>query len=165
MKVKCESCKKEFNRKPSMVKLHIYCSIKCRDLNKGYKFKENITEKEALLDTYTILSNGVVINKKTNKKVIFNDNGKGYLVARLNTPYSKNKDGRKPYKLHRLIAMIYLDNFDNNLHINHKDGDKLNNDISNLEIVTQKENNRHAWDVLKIGDNKKRDEYGRFINN
>jgi hypothetical protein len=163
MKVNCDVCNLEFNRKPSMIKDKIYCSIKCRDINKGYKFSPELSEKEALLELYDITSNGVVFNKITKKIVSFSDNGKGYLVARLYTPYSKNKDGRKPYKLHRLVSMFYLDNFDDKLHINHIDGDKRNNDISNLEAITQLENNRHAWDILKIGDKKKRDEYGKFI--
>jgi hypothetical protein len=163
MIVKCNVCGLEFNRKPSMIKDKIYCSIKCRDFNKGYKFSSLLSEKDALLELYDIKSDGVVINKKTNKEVSFSDNGKGYLVARLYTPYSKNKDGRKPYKLHRLVAMIHLDNFDDKLHINHKDGNKMNNDISNLEAITQLENNRHAWNILKVGDKKKRDEYGKFV--
>jgi hypothetical protein len=163
MLVNCEVCNLEFNRKPSMIKNKIYCSIKCRDNNKGYKFSSDLSEKDALLELYSISDEGVVVNKKTNKKVYFSDNGHGYLVARLYTPYSKNKDGRKPYKLHRLVAMFYLDNFNDKLHINHKDGNKKNNNISNLEVITQLENNRHAWDILKIGDKKKRDEYGKFI--
>ena len=122
-----------------------------------------MSEREILELRYTVKSNGEVIDNKTKKTVKFSDNGQGYLVARLHTSLSKNKDGRKPYKQHRLVAMFYLDTYKPELHVNHKDGVKTNNDVSNLEMVTFKENARHAWDVLKRGDRMPRDEKGMFI--
>lgn len=47
-------------------------------------------------------------------------------------------------KIHRLIATHFIDNPNNLPFINHKDGDKLNNSIQNLEWVTAKENCNHA---------------------
>lgn len=49
---------------------------------------------------------------------------------------------RKRIYIHRLVALAYFG--PSNLHVNHKDGNKENNHISNLEYCTQAENNRHA---------------------
>ena len=63
------------------------------------------------------------------------DNGYGYLKASL------YKDGkRKIYFLHRLIAETYLPNQDNLPQVNHKDEDKTNNALSNLEYCDAKYN-------------------------
>lgn len=54
------------------------------------------------------------------------------------------KDGkRKAYKVHRLVALAFLDG-DNTLTVNHIDECKTNNHVSNLEYLTQADNNR-AW--------------------
>lgn len=54
--------------------------------------------------------------------------------------------GHKQYfpTVHRLVALTYIPNPNNKPCINHKDGNKLNNHISNLEWVTVQENNAHA---------------------
>ena len=59
------------------------------------------------------------------------------------------KNGKhKNCSVHRLLAKICIPNPENKMTINHKDGNKLNNCISNLEWNTQLENNQHA---IKIG--------------
>jgi hypothetical protein len=60
----------------------------------------------------------------------------GYFRIRLN--------GKK-YSIHRLIAETFIPNPDNKPEVNHKDGNKLNNHISNLEWVTHSENTKHAF--------------------
>jgi len=52
---------------------------------------------------------------------------------------------RKIYLLHRLIAMAFIPNPENKPCINHKDGNKLNNSLDNLEWCTRAENNQHAF--------------------
>jgi hypothetical protein len=47
-------------------------------------------------------------------------------------------------KIHRLVASSFIHNPENKRCVNHKDGNKLNNNLSNLEWVTHSENNYHA---------------------
>ena len=51
---------------------------------------------------------------------------------------------RKQYLVHRLVAITFIKNKENKELINHKDANKLNNHIDNLEWCTYKENNNHA---------------------
>jgi hypothetical protein len=57
-------------------------------------------------------------------------------------------DGKKSKKdIHRLVAEVFIGP-PLGLCVNHKDGDKVNNHVSNLEYVTYAENNRHSREVL-----------------
>lgn len=69
-------------------------------------------------------------------------NHKGYLRICLCIPSKKIT-----YTLHRLIAIAFLGD-PGKLHVNHIDGDKLNNKISNLEYCTHLQNMEHA---IKMG--------------
>lgn len=60
---------------------------------------------------------------------------------------------RRGYKLHRLIALAFIPNPLNKPYINHIDGNKLNNSLSNLEWCTQKENVNHAYNAGLIPKN------------
>lgn len=60
---------------------------------------------------------------------------------------SLNKEGvSKAYTIHRLVALAFIPNPENKPHINHKDNNRYNNYVDNLEWVTQKENLQHAAD-------------------
>lgn len=63
----------------------------------------------------------------------------GYFVTTL---YKNNLGSKK--KIHRLKAIAFIPNPENKPFINHIDGVKTNNEISNLEWCTQKENIQHA---------------------
>ena len=55
-------------------------------------------------------------------------------------------DGKgKKYSVHRLLALSFIPNPEGKPQVNHRDGDKLNNCLSNLEWVTQSENQIHAY--------------------
>lgn len=49
--------------------------------------------------------------------------------------------------VHRLVAFAFLGYGPDGAEINHKDGDKTNNALSNLEYCTHKQNIAHAWDA------------------
>ena len=60
----------------------------------------------------------------------------GYIYVRVN---------KQKYALHRLVALAFLENPENKEVVNHKDGNKTNNKLSNLEWVTTKENCLHKY--------------------
>lgn len=67
-------------------------------------------------------------------------NAYGYLKVGL------NKNGKqKVFCIHTLVARAFIPNPENKSQVNHKDGNKTNNNINNLEWVTQQENLAHAF--------------------
>lgn len=60
---------------------------------------------------------------------------------------------RKSVKIHRLVATAFIPNPEGKLQVNHKDGNKSNNNLTNLEWVSNSENQRHA---VQIGLKKSR---------
>lgn len=54
---------------------------------------------------------------------------------------------KKHIAIHRLVASAYIPNPDRKPQVNHKDGNKLNNQVDNLEWATESENSQHAYDT------------------
>jgi len=70
----------------------------------------------------------------------------GYPRVSLTQPGRK----RKEKTVHRLVAQAFLSSVAGKPCINHKDGDKKNNVVSNLEWCTHAENMHHAGRVLEV---------------
>lgn len=87
---------------------------------------------------YILFSNGDIFIADTAHKLKPFLNGAGYLSVKLNG---------KTFRVHRLIGENFIPNPDNKPCINHIDGVKTNNKISNLEWCTQSENIKHAFDT------------------
>lgn len=94
--------------------------------------------------------------KETNGEYLINKKGEVFSVRRgrvlkpfLSGEYpSVSINGKRRY-IHRLMAAQFLGNIEG-LTVNHKDLNKHNNSLDNLEIVTQAENNRHARENLEF---------------
>lgn len=89
---------------------------------------------------YKVSEDGRVYGKR-GEKLSPSDNGRGYLILGLMI-----EGKRKTFGVHKLVARAYVQNPDNLPEINHKDGDKYNNNFSNLEWCTRGANILHAYE-------------------
>ena len=90
-------------------------------------------------EDYIITENGTIWRNSHQLKPWKTNSG--YLMVCL----SKNNKTKKKY-VHRLVAQMFLnDGREISLTVNHKDGNKLNNHVNNLEIISQSDNNKHAF--------------------
>lgn len=122
--------KQQFNLNKDQVKRakRVIFSIYENNIVNG--FKEIKT-----LNNYCINEFGIVINKRTRCEIKPSLNIKGYLSLCLTNKMS--------YTIHRLVALTFIENTYNKPEVNHIDGNKLNNHVSNLEWCTTQENLEH----------------------
>lgn len=90
-------------------------------------------------DKYLISTSGRIKSLYTNRilKLVLGSNGYYQVCLRIN----KKSHNRS---VHRLIAEMFIPNLENKRTVNHKDGNKLNNNVNNLEWNTDSENTIHA---------------------
>ncbi len=94
-------------------------------------YRKNISKN------YHATSDGKVYSTRTNKQI-----EGGY-----NRRYLRCKVDGTSYHTHRLIAKTFLPNPNNLPQVNHKDGNKHNNSVDNLEWCTAQHNVQHAVDT------------------
>ena len=95
--------------------------------------------------TYYISPTGKCVSKKVDVhelNVFETDKGYQYVKFSYKLPDGRRKTSAR--FLHRLVAQTFIPNPDNKPEVNHKDGNKHNNRVDNLEWVTSKENKEHA---------------------
>ena len=97
-------------------------------------------------ENYQVSEQGQVWAKHLKRYLIPQDNGAGYLQCRL-----RNSKGRKAFYVHRLVATHYLDNPLGLSDVNHIDGVKGNNTVSNLEWLSHQNNLKHAYAAGLLG--------------
>lgn len=91
-------------------------------------------------NNYEVSSEGFVRNLKTGRVLKFDVSKNGYFRCTL---CSNNKP--KKFLIHRLVMKHFVG--DSDLQVNHKDGDKRNNRLSNLEYVSCRDNHLHAQEI------------------
>lgn len=90
---------------------------------------------------YTVTANGKIYSYLSGEKIELNPSiNKGYKQVSIGS----RLDRKITRKVHRLVAEAFVPKIKGKPQVNHKDGNKKNNNVSNLEWVTNKENQRHA---------------------
>lgn len=174
-KRKCSLCKNEFNSCVSPSKIILKCE-ECRDIygryalnsiivknNKRFVIKENseleickecdnIVYKNSKCYFHTNFKKFTKINTSdtyiSKKGEIYNKYGKQFSKRVQNNYYVVNIN-RKQHYLHRLLAQLFIENPNNYKIVNHKDGNKLNYNLKNLEWCTHSQNTKHSHDELE----------------
>jgi hypothetical protein len=93
---------------------------------------------------YTVFDGGKVVNTKTGKELARRRTAKGYVYVHL---WHNNK-GHGRF-VHRLLMQSATLVDGKGLEVNHLDGNKANNKLSNLEWCTSSQNKLHSFHVLK----------------
>lgn len=124
--IKCEKNKRK-EKQQSRIKNRII---------KEYREKE-IWKDVPFCTLYECSTEGRVRNKFTKKILSVAINAHGYCVVSL----------KKTFKVHRIIAITFLPNFENKPTVEHKDDDKTNNKLYNLKWATYKEQQKFV--ILK----------------
>ena len=89
---------------------------------------------------YSVSNLGRVRNEHTGRILKPRNNGSGYMKVIL-----CDSGVRINRNIHRLVAITFIPNPESKRCVNHIDGDKSNNCVTNLEWVTHSENNYHAF--------------------
>ena len=92
---------------------------------------------------YKVTDTGDVYSFITGKNLKTSPGKNGYKCLSL-----VGDDGKKRMlTVHRLVALTFIPVISEKTHVNHKDGNKLNNSVDNLEWVNNQENRDHAWET------------------
>ena len=129
------------------------CAVCRGKRNTAYEYKwiyddsnENMFDNEIWKNIPKELINNIDEYKISNYGRLKNHKGKiseGYLHS---SGYLWISISPKQYLLHRLVAKVFILNPENKDQVNHKDGNKQNAKVDNLEWMTNKQNSQHAHD-------------------
>ena len=106
--------------------------------------KEQWKQSDFADGKYIILNLGRIINCNTGGFVKPMINNSGYY--KLTNSFTKEN-----CYIHREVAKLFIGDIPDGFVVNHKDGNKLNNSVYNLEIISQSDNVHHYLQVLRHG--------------
>lgn len=176
-----DSITKAFNDNRDVLKYDNYIISVCNGTQKsagGYIWKyaqetivHQIPEGKEIIgfENYIVTNTGKIYSKKLKRFLNPSLNGSKYHVIDLyatecdqtkeKKEYTrKRQERRKKFRVHDLVATHFIENTnpETKTEVNHKDKNRINNNVSNLEWVSTKENLQHAHNkkVLKCKDNK-----------
>lgn len=116
-------------------------SIKCSQLNSPNKVGAMKNLGFLGFSCYSLSNLGEIYSSKSNRFLSPCIGSSGYLRVTLTDDEGATKD----FSIHRLVAFSFLREDTERSYVNHIDGNKLNNNVKNLEWVTASENNIHAY--------------------
>lgn len=93
---------------------------------------------------YLIAKEGKVYSKSHKKYLKATTNKDGYQMV-----YLQENSKQTEFSIHRLVAISFIPNPENKGYVNHKNGNKLDNHVNNLEWTTNSENIKHYHRELK----------------
>lgn len=94
-------------------------------------------------ENYSVSNTGLVRNDTTGKLLKTFNQSTGYKIVHL---YKNGK--MKNFKIHRLVALSFVPNANNEKCVNHKNGNKHDNRKENLEWCSYSQNNIHSYRFL-----------------
>jgi hypothetical protein len=114
-----------------------YCSTCVTLKRNGTKYypPEDTDWRESIIPEYLVSKDGRVWSTKTQRVIKHGTTIDGYCYVNM----SENKK-RKPFTLHKLVATAFLGPIERPNVVDHIDGNKQNNALSNLRVVTQSDN-------------------------
>lgn len=121
---------------------------------------KKITNMKEVIQEYSVTEDGRVYSHKSNKYLSQRIGPVGYMMVNLSI------EGKcKTFTVHRLVAKAFLPNPNNLEAVNHIDGNKVNNNVDNLEWVTNSQNAQHAFRTGLISPARGKDTLnGRYTN-
>lgn len=87
---------------------------------------------------YVVYPDGKIYDLENNTFIEGHENPAGYMYINVR-PFNIDRG------IHQIVAETFIPNPEKKKYVNHKDGNKKNNDVSNLEWATPRENNLHAY--------------------
>lgn len=146
--------------RPSTRSYETFISIKCKTVSCG-SYKTLDEARDAVISTKINLFRDNVLRYGDNPEEIIPSIENGYFVSPAGNIYNRhghlmspavNRDGYlctvlngKSQRVHRVIAESFIPNSQHLPCVNHKDGNKQNNSVVNLEWCTHSENTIHAY--------------------
>lgn len=94
---------------------------------------------------YVAYRDGRILSLRTGRVMRPRLSGKGYRQVTL-----WNAAGHRSFYVHHIIAGIFIGERPPKMETNHKNGDKTDNSVENLEYVTSSQNKEHARDTLGL---------------